>query len=69
MPKAGHIAILGGPTGSGKTSFSIQLAQHWACPIVNADSRQVYRELNIGVAIPSPSEFKQAEHRLFGHVS
>lgn len=69
MPKAGHIAILGGPTGSGKTSFSIQLAQHWACPIVNADSRQVYRELNIGVAKPSPSEFKQAEHRLFGHVS
>jgi tRNA dimethylallyltransferase len=69
MSQAQRIAIIGGPTASGKTAMSIALAQHWGCHIINADSRQVYKELHIGVAKPTKEEFAAAPHRLFGHVS
>ena len=69
MSQAPRIAIIGGPTASGKTALSIALAQKWGCHIVNADSRQVYSELHIGVAKPTQEEFAAAPHRLFGHVS
>jgi tRNA dimethylallyltransferase len=69
MSEAPRIAIIGGPTASGKTALSIALAQHWGCHIINADSRQVYTELNIGVAKPTSEELATVPHRLFGHVS
>ena len=54
------IAVIG-PTAVGKTNICIRLAQHFNTPIVNADSRQIYKELNIGTASPSPEEKRQAK--------
>jgi tRNA dimethylallyltransferase len=57
--------FLFGPTGSGKTSLSIFLAQKLNGVIINADSRQVYREMPILTAMPTQEEFNSADHRLF----
>lgn len=54
--------IIGGPTAVGKTALAITLARHFSTSILSADSRQCYRELNIGVAKPSPAELEQARH-------
>lgn len=51
-----------GPTASGKTAWAIQIAQHLNTVILSADSRQCYRELNIGVARPSPQELEAVPH-------
>jgi tRNA dimethylallyltransferase len=64
-----YLIIVGGATASGKTTIAIQLAQHFNTEIVSADSRQVYRELNIGTAKPSLEELAAAKHHLVGHVS
>jgi tRNA dimethylallyltransferase len=54
--------IIVGPTGIGKTPFAIQLAQHFNTQIISADSRQCYKELNIGVAKPSAEELNAVIH-------
>ena len=54
--------IIVGPTASGKTSAAIQLAKYFNTKIISADSRQCYRELNIGVAKPSSDELKEVKH-------
>jgi tRNA dimethylallyltransferase len=54
--------IVAGPTAIGKTSLAIQLAKHFSTEIISADSRQCYRELNIGVAKPSPEELAEVKH-------
>jgi tRNA dimethylallyltransferase len=54
--------IILGPTAVGKTALAIQVAQHFQTAIISADSRQCYRELNIGVAKPSPAELSAARH-------
>lgn len=64
-----YLIALYGPTSVGKTALSIALANLWHCPIVSADSRQVYRELRIGVARPSPSELEAAEHHFIADRS
>ena len=51
-----------GPTAVGKTAMAIQLAQHFDTEIISADSRQFYREMNIGTAKPTPFELGQAPH-------
>ncbi len=51
-----------GPTAVGKTALAIQLAQHYKTQIVSADSRQCYKELNIGVAKPSVEELATVRH-------
>lgn len=56
------VIIIVGPTAVGKTSLSIELAKHFNTQIVSADSRQCYRELNIGVAKPSDEELKEVHH-------
>ena len=53
-----------GPTASGKTSFSIALAQHLHTEIISADSMQIYRGLDIGTAKPTPEEQAQAVHHM-----
>ena len=63
------LIVIGGPTGVGKTKVAIALAQHYHTEIVNADSRQVYAELNIGVGKPTQEELKAVPHHLVGHVS
>lgn len=57
-----HVIFIVGPTGSGKTAFAIDLATVLKAPIISADSRQVFKELNIGVARPSEKELLAAPH-------
>lgn len=54
--------IIAGPTAVGKTSFAIQLAQHLKTAIISADSRQCFKELNIGVAKPTALELQLVPH-------
>lgn len=56
------VIIIVGPTASGKTNLSLQVADHFKTDIISADSRQCYRELNIGVAKPSIEELKSIKH-------
>lgn len=56
------LLVLGGPTASGKTALAIELAQHWQTIILSADSRQCYREMSIGTAVPSPEELAEVPH-------
>ncbi len=69
MSKKKQLLVLSGPTGSGKTSLSIPLAQQLHAPILSADSRQFYREIPIGTAAPTPQELAAAPHYLVGHLS
>ena len=61
--------MIAGPTASGKSALALALARHWACAIVSADSRQVYSELEIGVARPHPTELAAVRHHLVAYVS
>ncbi|NOQ72684.1 MAG: tRNA (adenosine(37)-N6)-dimethylallyltransferase MiaA [Crocinitomix sp.] len=63
------LIIVAGPTAVGKTAMSIELAQHYNCPIISFDSRQFYREMSIGTAKPTPEELSQAEHHFIGNLS
>jgi len=60
--KSKTIIIIAGPTAVGKTSLAIELARHLNTSIISADSRQCYRELNIGVAKPSSDQLQQVKH-------
>lgn len=54
--------LITGPTASGKTDLSIELAQKVGSPILSCDSRQIYKELKIGTAPPTPSQLKTVKH-------
>lgn len=54
--------IVSGPTAVGKTDYGIELAQKYHTKIISADSRQCYKELNIGVAKPSPDQLNRIHH-------
>lgn len=54
--------IIAGPTAIGKTSLAIEAAKHFSTQIISADSRQCFRELNIGVAKPSPEQLASVHH-------
>lgn len=58
-----------GPTAIGKTTLSIALAQHFKCPIISSDSRQFYKEMRIGTAVPSAEELAAAEHHFIQNRS
>ncbi len=60
------VALIAGPTASGKSALALSLAERSGGVIVNADSAQVYRELPILSAAPSAEERARAEHRLYG---
>ena len=64
-----HLIIIAGPTAVGKTDFAIQMARHFDTEIINADSRQIYREMVIGTAVPSPDQLAAVKHHLIGHKS
>lgn len=63
------LALIAGPTASGKTALALELAERGSFTIVNADSAQVYREIPILSAQPSDAEMAQVPHRLFGYRS
>lgn len=56
------LVVLQGPTGVGKTEVSLQLAERLACPIINADSRQIYKGIMIGTAAPTAEELARVNH-------
>lgn len=58
-----------GPTAIGKTALSIQLAQHFGCEIISCDSRQFFKEMNIGTAVPSIEELNAATHHFVQNKS
>jgi tRNA dimethylallyltransferase len=58
-----------GPTAIGKTALSIQLANHYNTEIISADSRQFYKEMQIGTAAPTPRELTAAPHHFIKHIS
>lgn len=65
------LIVLIGPTGVGKTELSLRLAEHFQTSIVSADSRQLYAELKIGTAAPTPKQLNRVPHHLVGtlHLS
>jgi tRNA dimethylallyltransferase len=62
MSKEKRLIVLVGPTAVGKTAVAIQLAGHFKTEIISADSRQIYRDLEIGTAKPTEQELKQIKH-------
>jgi tRNA dimethylallyltransferase len=56
------VIIIAGPTAVGKTGVAIEIAKHFSTEIISADSRQCYKELNIGVARPSEVELASVPH-------
>lgn len=58
-----------GPTAIGKTKLAILLAQHYNTEIISADSRQFFKQMNIGTAVPSIEELSQAKHHFIQHKS
>ena len=60
------LIVLLGPTGVGKTDLSIRLANTFHTPIINADSRQIYAEIPIGTAAPTPEQLAQVKHFFVG---
>lgn len=57
-----YLITIVGPTAIGKTGLSIKLAKHYNCEIVSCDSRQFYKEMNIGTAVPSKEELSEVRH-------
>ncbi|WP_079721540.1 tRNA (adenosine(37)-N6)-dimethylallyltransferase MiaA [Salegentibacter holothuriorum] len=58
-----------GPTAIGKTSLAIKLANKFNTEIISADSRQFYKEMSIGTAVPSKEELRAAKHHFIQHIS
>ena len=60
------LIVITGPTAVGKTALTIELARHFGIPVINADSRQIYRELRIGTASPTAEQQQLARHYFVG---
>ena len=56
------LIVLTGPTGVGKTALTLDIAQHYGLEIINADSRQIYKELPIGTAAPVKEQLNRVKH-------
>lgn len=63
------LVVITGPTAVGKTALTMQLAQHYGVPVINADSRQIYQELKIGTAAPTDEQLRQVPHLFVGTKS
>nr|WP_315153742.1 tRNA (adenosine(37)-N6)-dimethylallyltransferase MiaA [uncultured Flavobacterium sp.] len=64
-----YLITIVGPTAIGKTALSIDLANHYNCEIVSCDSRQFFKEMAIGTAVPSPEELASATHHFIQNKS
>jgi tRNA dimethylallyltransferase len=63
------LIVLLGPTGVGKTDVSIDIARHFNCEIISADSRQFFREMKIGTAVPTEKQLAEVKHHFIGFLS
>ncbi|KAF0195296.1 MAG: tRNA dimethylallyltransferase [Bacteroidetes bacterium] len=63
------LLVIAGPTAVGKTSVAIDVAKHFGCDIISADSRQFYRELVIGTAVPDAGQLAEVKHHMVGNLS
>lgn len=61
------LIVIVGPTGVGKTELCLQIAEHLNIPIVNADSRQIFSEIPIGTAAPTPKQQQRVKHYFVGN--
>lgn len=61
--------VLIGPTAVGKTEVSLQIAETLGCPIISADSRQMFRDIPIGTAAPTPAELARVPHHFVGQLN
>lgn len=66
MPR---LIVIIGPTAVGKTQISLNIAETFRCPIINADSRQIYRDIPIGTAAPTAEEQKRVKHFFVGQLA
>ncbi len=64
-----HLIVVCGPTASGKTALAIQIAKHYNTVVLSADSRQFYREMNIGTAKPTSEELAAVPHHFVNSLS
>jgi tRNA dimethylallyltransferase len=64
-----RLIVITGPTAVGKTDLCLKVARQLGVPIINADSRQLYRELKIGTAAPTPQQLQQVRHYFVGTLS
>lgn len=69
MTKEKTLKVIVGPTGVGKTAHALQEAQSYGCPIINADSRQLYRDIPIGTAAPTAQEQARVRHYFVGTLA
>lgn len=60
------LIVLLGPTGVGKTALGISIARRYTCPVLNCDSRQLFRGLEIGTAAPTPAQLQAVRHYFVG---
>lgn len=63
------LIVVTGPTAVGKTALCIDIARRYGIPIINADSRQIYRELRIGTATPTEEQLRSVKHYFVGSIS
>ncbi len=64
-----YLIVIAGPTASGKTRAGIELAQRFGSEIISADSRQIYREMRIGTAVPSDEQLRAVRHHFIHSIS
>lgn len=64
-----YLITIVGPTAIGKTALSIALAQHFKCEIISCDSRQFFKEMTIGTAVPNQDELQAAKHHFIQNIS
>lgn len=62
------VLVICGPTASGKSEIALCVAQELGGELVNADSRQIYKGMNVGTGMPAPSDFERVPHHLYGFV-
>lgn len=63
------LIVILGPTAVGKTELTLSLAEHYACPILNCDSRQIYRDMRIGTAAPTQEQLDRIKHYFVGQLN
>ena len=63
------LIVITGPTAVGKTQLCLDIARHFDIPVINADSRQIYKELSIGTAKPTDAEMQGIKHYFVGTLS